>query len=192
MVLVADIVNFWFNRLPGESGSGKKRKVWFAKDPGFDQEIQTRFRSIYEQAAAGELVEWQETVSGTLALILLLDQFPRHLFRGQPRAFATDIFALSIAQLAITRGFDQSVPPVQRWFVYLPFMHSEDLPQQQRSVELFTTLRHDPDVATAYPYALKHRDVIERFGRFPHRNEILGRISTPEELEFLKQPGSSF
>lgn len=192
MPQIEDIIRFWFDRSPHESGTGSYRKVWFSKDPAFDQEIETRFRSVYEQAAAGELDHWQETATGSLALILLLDQFPRNLFRGQPRAFATDHKALTIARHAIDQGLAQTLPPIQRWFVYLPFMHSEDLEHQNQCVELFETLRDNPEIESAYTYALKHRDVIERFGRFPHRNQFLGRGTTPEEAEFLKQPGSSF
>lgn len=192
MPRIEDIIRFWFDRLPHESGTGSYRKVWFAKDPAFDQEIETRFRSVYEQAAAGKLDHWQETAIGSLALILLLDQFPRNLFRGQSRAFATDDKALAIAQRLIDQGRDQDLPPIQRWFVYLPLMHSENLDHQNQCVELFETLRENPEIESAYIYALKHRDVIEQFGRFPHRNPFLGRTTTPEEAEFLKQPGSSF
>lgn len=192
MVSQTEILDFWFGRLPSETGSGQRRQVWFTKEAAFDQEIRTRFEAVYAKAAAGNLDTWQETPAGCLALILLLDQFPRNLFRSDPRAFATDGKALALTQLAIARGFDQSLPPVQRWFLYLPLMHSEDLDHQQRSVELFATLQHDPDVATAYPYAIKHRDVIQRFGRFPHRNAVLGRANTPAETAFLQQPGSSF
>lgn len=186
-----EILSVWFDRLPGESGSGNSRKVWFSKDPDFDRSLE-RFRPVYEQAAAGDLDHWQETASGSLALILLLDQFPRNLFRGQSQAFATDAKALTTAKTAIAQGFDQVLPPVQRWFVYLPFMHSESLAEQNQSVEFFHSLQADPDVETAYAYAINHRDVIERFGRFPHRNVSLGRQTTAAEAEFLKQPGSSF
>ncbi len=187
-----EILNFWFNRSPDEPGSGKARKVWFSKNPDFDQEIRTRFQSAYEQAADGLLDHWQQTPEGSLALILLLDQFPRNMFRDQPQAFATDGQALAVAQAAIARSFDQALPPVKRWFVYLPLMHSEELSHQNQCVELFHPLRNHPDVPDGYTYAQKHQAVIERFGRFPHRNAILGRATTPEEEEFLKQPGSSF
>ena len=192
MLQATDILSVWFDRLPSESGTGKSRKVWFSQDAAFDHLIQTRWRSPYHQAAAGELDQWQETAEGALALILLLDQAPRHLFRGDPRAFATDAKAVSVAEGSIAQGFDQQVSIVQRWFMYLPFEHSESLEHQQRSVELFRPLQADPDTQRAYLYAVKHHDVIQRFGRFPHRNQILGRESTSEELEFLKQPGSSF
>lgn len=187
---IDDILTFWFEDPTGLKA--KNRKVWFSKDPAFDQEIRDRFLAIYKQAAAGQLEHWQETAPGTLALILVLDQFPRNLFRGTPQAFATDAKALSLAQAAIARGFDQALPPIQRWFVYLPLMHSEDLEIQHQCVEVFRQFEHDPEVQSAYPYAIKHLEVIERFGRFPHRNVILGRQNTLEETEFLKQPGSSF
>ncbi len=187
-----DVLHFWFDRQPGELSTGNTRKVWFTKNPVFDQEIRSRFLGLYEQAVIGKLNHWQETPEGCVALIIVLDQFPRNMFRGKPRAFATDEQALSVAEAAIVRGFDQQLVPVQRWFLYLPFMHSENLAHQQRSVELFASLRDDPDVSSAYPFALRHQDVVERFGRFPHRNAILDRPSTPEELEFLQQPGSRF
>lgn len=186
------VLSFWFDRPPDEPGTGNRRKVWFVKKPAFDRQIATQFSSLYEQAAAGKLDPWQATAEGSLALCLLLDQFPRHLFRGQPQAFATDVKALAVAQRAIAEGFDQQLPPVQRVFFYLPLEHSENLAHQYQCVERFSPLQHDPDIEDFYNYAVKHLQVIERFGRFPHRNQILGRESTPEEIEFLKQPGSSF
>ncbi len=186
------ILRFWFVRSPDEAGVGNTRKVWFSKDPAFDQAIQTRFRAVYKQAVAGNFTDWQKTAEGCLALVLLFDQFPRHLFRGQPQAFATDGQALMIAQTAIAQGFDQRLPVVQRCFLYLPFEHSEQLAHQHRAVELFFPLRNDPDANGTYHYAVKHLAVIEQFGRFPHRNHMLGRASTPAEIAFLKQPGSSF
>lgn len=186
-----DILNFWFDD-PDAIAAGGYRKVWFSKDLDFDRAIQTQFLTDYQQAAIGQLDHWQSTPEGCLALILLLDQFPRNLFRGQPQSFATDAKALTIAEQAIAQGFDQALPLIQRWFVYLPFMHSEDLTMQQRSVQLYTTFQDNPVTPSAYTYALKHLEVIERFGRFPHRNVILGRETTPEEAEFLTQPGSSF
>lgn len=190
MSLMDDILTFWFEDPTGVTATS--RKVWFAKKPAFDAEIRDRFWVAYEQAAAGQFDTWQATASGCLALVLLLDQFPRHLFRRQPQAFATDAKALAVAEGAIARGFAQTLPLIQRWFLYIPFMHSEDLAMQQRSVELFQELAHDPATQSAYTYALRHRAVIEQFGRFPHRNVILERQNTPDETEFLKQPGSSF
>lgn len=187
---INDVLTFWFEDPTGQTAS--YRKVWFSKNAAFDQEIRDRFLDLYEQANYGMLAHWQETPQGCLALILLWDQFPRNMFRNQPEAFATDEKALVCAQQAIARGFDQALPLIQRWFVYLPFMHSEILAMQQQSVELFRQFIDDPNTQSSYPYALKHLEVIERFGRFPHRNSILGRENRLEETEFLQQPGSSF
>jgi len=187
-----DIIQFWFDRPLSEAGTASYRKVWFAKNADFDAVVKQRFADVYAAGLAGQLDPWRTTPTGTLALILLFDQFPRNMFRDTPAAFATDAKALELAKGAIAQGFDQQLTPMQRWFVYMPFMHSESLNDQQRSVELFETLRTHPAIASAYDYALKHRAVIERFGRFPHRNVLLDRTSTPTELEFLTQPGSSF
>jgi len=186
-----EILAFWFGK-PEDSEYGKPRQAWFTKDVAFDEEVRSRFLDEYHQAAMGQLNHWQESPDSCLALILLLDQFPRNMFRGQPQAFATDSQALAVAQYAVSQGFDQQLLPVQRWFIYLPFEHSENLTHQRQCVELFSTLKHDPDSASTIDYAYRHLQVIERFGRFPHRNPILGRESTPEEVVFLKQPGSSF
>lgn len=191
MAHIEEIIDFWFGK--PEPGQAQSRKVWFQKDPDFDQEIQTRFLADYDRAAAGAFVSWQSFPQGCLALVLLLDQFPRNLFRGNPQSFATDAQAIAITQHAIQQDFDQMLSPIQRWFLYIPFMHSEKLADQQRSVELFRQLsQEEPETASAYEYAIKHLQVIERFGRFPHRNAILGRQTTSEEAEFLQQPGSSF
>ncbi len=190
MAQIDEIIRFWFTEPDGTTG--KNRKVWFTKDPEFDAIVRDRFLVAYQAAATGALDPWQESATGCLALILLLDQFPRNIFRGQPESFATDAKALAVAQGAIFQGFDQALPLIQRWFVYMPFMHSEDLAIQRQSVELFRQFTEDPETQSSYPYAIKHLEVIERFGRFPHRNAILGRENTPEETEFLKQPGSSF
>jgi len=190
MAHIDEVLTFWFLDPTGQTA--KNRKEWFIKSSKFDQEIRDRFLDLYEQAASGQLDHWQETAPGILALILVLDQFPRNLFRGDPRSFATDDKALTLTQMAIARGFDQALPLIQRWFVYLPLMHSEDLDIQNQSVEFFRQFELDPETQSSYPYAIKHRDVIQRFGRFPHRNAILGRENTPEETAFLQQPGSSF
>jgi uncharacterized protein (DUF924 family) len=182
-----EILDFWFAQ-GQEAEYAQRRKVWFSKNPSFDQAIRTRFKTDYERAAAGKLMDWQEGPEGCLALILLLDQFPRNMFRGEAQSFATDAQALTTAQYALAQGFDQELPPIQRMFIYLPFEHSEHLEHQNQAVQRMQAL-HIEDVAD---YARKHQAVIERFGRFPHRNKILGRINTPEEEEFLKQPGSSF
>jgi uncharacterized protein (DUF924 family) len=188
------ILRFWFGA-PGseEAAYSQRRKLWFGKRPEFDQAIRQQFQSVYQQAAIGEFDTWQATPLGCLALIILLDQFPRNMFRNSPQAFATDEKALKVAQHAIETGFDQQLAPIQRMFVYLPFEHSEEIENQKRSVELSQQLCRDaPELTDVFEYAERHRLVIERFGRFPHRNRILGRASTPEELEFLQQPGSSF
>ena len=185
------ILEFWFGK-PDEVDYGKSRKVWFTKNPEFDDEVRSRFLNVHNQAAAGELNDWNATPQGCLALIILLDQFPRNMFRGQPQAFATDPQALAYARHAVTQGFDKELPKLQRWFVYLPFEHSENLADQRQCVELCEQLGDEPEMREAIDYAYRHLRVIERFGRFPHRNQILGRETTPEEAEFLKQPGSSF
>lgn len=189
----AEVLAFWFGE-PGEDTSyPARRKLWFGKDPQFDRAIGDRFQLLVEQAAAGQLDSWQRTPQGALALVILLDQFPRNIYRGTPQAFASDLKALAVAKTAIDRKFDQELTPLQRVFLYLPLEHSETFPNQARSVALFERLAaEDPELQDTFDYAIKHRDVIDRFGRFPHRNEIMGRPSTPEEIEFLKQPGSSF
>jgi uncharacterized protein (DUF924 family) len=191
MSQVQEILEFWFGK-PDQPEYGKNRKVWFTKNPKFDQEVRSRFLSVYQQAAAGQLDDWKTSPLGCLALIILLDQFPRNMFRGQPQAFATDSQALAYAQHAVAQGFDKLLLPIQRGFVYMPFEHSENLEHQHQCVELFSTLEDAPECSSGIDYAHRHLKVIKRFGRFPHRNEILGRETTPEEAEFLKQPGSSF
>lgn len=188
---VNQILDFWFGS-PQLADYGKERSFWFTKKPEFDRDLSDRFLSTYEQAATGELDGWEDSPRSCLALLLLLDQFPRNMFRGMPKSFATDAKALAVANKAIAKGFDQCLLPVQRWFMYLPFEHSENIADQQRCVDLFATLKDDPDSAATIDYALRHKSVIERFGRFPHRNKILGRETTLQEAEFLKQPGSSF
>ena len=186
-----EILDFWFGK-PEDSGYGKPRKFWFIKDEELDQIIKSRFTEIHQQAAMGNLDSWREQPLSCLALIIVLDQFSRNMFRGLPQAFATDAQALNYSQYAIAKIFDSQLLPVQRWFIYLPFEHSEDLADQEKSVQLCTTLTDEDDSQSYIDYAYKHFEVIKKFGRFPHRNKILGRENTPEEIEFLKQPGSSF
>lgn len=188
---VDNILTFWFGAR-NQPTFGQSRQRWFRKNSEFDREICDRFLPIYQQAADGSLQDWLKEAQSCLALILVLDQFPRNMFRGTPQAFATDNQALAAARHAVEAGFDQQLVPVQRWFIYLPFEHSEQWEDQLRSLQLWQHLKEDPDSASPIDYAQRHADVIRRFGRFPHRNEILGRDSTPAELEFLKQPGSSF
>lgn len=188
---VENIVDFWF--LPeGTPGYGRPRKEWFRKDPAFDAEIDERFGDLVEQALAGALTDWQHWPQGALARILVLDQFTRNIFRNSARAFAGDELALAAAQDMVARQADLKLLAVQRWFVYLPFEHAESLAAQSESVALFAALNGHGEFADAYDYAVRHYHVIRRFGRFPHRNALLGRLSTPEELTFLQQPGSSF
>jgi uncharacterized protein (DUF924 family) len=191
MVQVEEVLAFWFGK-PDSAEFGHSRDCWFAKDAEFDEAVQERLFPGYQQAAAGEVDHWVATPTGCLALIILLDQVPRNLFRSRPQAFATDSKALSVAETAVERGFERELLPVQRWFIYLPFEHSENLEHQERCLALFSHLEGDPESAGAIDYARRHHEVIQRFGRFPHRNAILGRESTPEEAEFLTQAGSSF
>ena len=170
------MVAFW-----KESGPG----LWFAKDPAFDERFRDRFLQAHEAAAAGGLADWADTPYGSLALVLLLDQFPRNAFRGTPRMYASDAKAREIARLAVDAGFDRQADPEMRPFFYLPFMHSEQLADLNRCVELTHALGEE----THHRYAVHHRGIIERFGRFPHRNAILGRASTREEDAFLAEGG---
>ena len=186
-----EVLAFWFGR-EGEEGYGEFREVWFSKDLHFDREIRDRFEAVYEEAAAGELEDWKDEARSCLALIVVLDQFSRNMFRGDARMYATDHLALAAARHATERAYDRELSRFQRVFAYLPFEHSEDLEDQRFSVELFRRLAEETGQEDLLVYAIQHLKIIERFGRFPHRNEILGRWTTPEEAEFLKEPGSSF
>lgn len=181
----ADVLGFWFAR------EGRDQR-WFQKDDRFDAEVRLRFFALHAGAASGKLEAWKNSARECLALIVLLDQFPRNMFRGSAQAFSTDAMALSAAQLAVERGYDRGLAPVERLFLYLPFEHSEALWAQDEACRLIQELDAFPETGDAYAYALRHRDVIRRFGRFPHRNAALGRPSTREELEFLATPGSVF
>jgi uncharacterized protein (DUF924 family) len=187
--LAPAVLNFWF----GEGAEyGKTHKRWFEKDPGFDALVGERFGALHEAMSAGKHRDWLEEPHACLARIIVLDQFPRHIHRGSARTFATDTLALEAAKHLVAKGWDRELLPVERVFAYLPFEHSESLEDQERACALCEALKAFPDVADTHRYALAHRDIIRRFGRFPHRNAALGRASTPEEIEFLKQPGSSF
>ena len=185
------VLEFWFGSRASPE-YGKAHDAWFKKADEFDAEIRSRFLDTYKRAAAGQLESWKAAPDSLLALIVVLDQFPRNLFRGNGRMFATDREALAAAQLGVARGDDRTFLPVERWFAYLPFEHAEDLAMQRRSLELFDGLRDDPGSAGTIDYSRRHYEIIARFGRFPHRNALLDRPSTPEEIEFLAQPGSSF
>jgi len=172
----ADVLAFW--RAAGED-------KWFKKDTAFDAEITSRFQALWRDAAAGALVDWEAIPETALSLVLVLDQFPRNMFRGKADAFATDALAREVTKRAIARGFDQKVPASERLFFYLPFEHSESLADQQRSVALIGALGS----ADLSRWAELHADIIRRFGRFPHRNSVLSRASTSEEQEFLDAGG---
>jgi len=186
------ILDFWF--LPEDDPRhGTTRNEWFRKNPAFDALIRERFGAFVEQALAGAFPSWDEDGRGAVARILLLDQFPRNLFRKQPEAFAGDGLALAAAEALLARQADQALPPIMRVFAYLPFEHAESPAAQERSVACFEALAARwPEAAGYLDYARRHRAVIARFGRFPHRNEILGRASTPEERVFLRGQGSRF
>ncbi len=171
----ADIIAFWREVGP---------KRWFEKHEDIDAEIRRRFLTRHEQAAAGELASWEQNAEGALALLILLDQFPRNMFRGDKRAFATDGLALSIASRGILNGFDSTFSDM-RTFFYLPFMHSEDMADQEKAIAFYRAYDNDDGVK----WAELHADIIRRFGRFPHRNAALGRATTPEEQAFLDSGG---
>lgn len=187
----AQVLVFWFGD-PGDEGYGRARPQWFVKDPAFDAAIARQFGLVIDAALAGGLNSWRATPAGDLARIIVLDQFTRNVFRDTPGMIAGDALALAAAREMVDAGADRSLPAVQRSFCYLPFEHSENLADQDRSVQLFETLRDDPHAGGTLEWAIRHREVIRRFGRFPHRNEILGRVSSPAEIEFLNQPGSRF
>ncbi len=175
-VTPSDIVSFWREAGP---------KAWFRKDEAFDAEIRRRFLGIHEAAAEGLLTDWESSAESALALLILLDQFPLNMFRGTARMFASDPLARAIAAGAIVRGFDAAVAREMRGFFYLPFMHSEALEDQMRSVAFYKAI----DDADGLKWADEHADIIRRFGRFPHRNAVLGRATTPEEKAFLDAGG---
>jgi uncharacterized protein (DUF924 family) len=182
----SEVLDFWFGA-PDSPERGRPRKAWFGKSEIFDAEIRRRFLATWERAARGELERWRSTPLASLALIVVLDQFPRNMFRGTARAFSSDSLALAAARSMIALEFDRLLSPAERSFAYLPFEHAEDLAAQRQSLALFQAL--DPGYVK---YPRRHYEIIARFGRFPHRNAVLGRESTAEEIEFLGLPGSSF
>jgi uncharacterized protein (DUF924 family) len=190
------VLEFWFGTDP--DAEFDRWPLWWKKDPAVDQEIAGRFAALRAQAVRGRLGAWEETPGGRLALILLVDQFSRHIFRGLPEAFAHDGLARSWCRAGIDAGQDRHLSFARRTFFYMPLEHSESLADQERCVALFDELLatatpgQRPRVAEALDFARRHRDIIRRFGRFPHRNAILGRRSTPEEAAFLLAPGSGF
>lgn len=174
------VLDFWFEEIDPV--------MWFKKDDEFDRVLRTRFGQLWQAASQGELAHWRATIKGRLAEIIVLDQFSRNLFRNTPRSFACDGMALVLAQEAIATGLCENLTVEQRGFLYLPFMHSESALIHQQALELFRQLNNGDQLE----FEIRHKAIIERFGRYPHRNEILGRESTLEEQEFLQQPGSGF
>jgi len=193
------VLAFWFGT-PGSAAeiAGRQSKLWFGKSPANDRAVVDRFAATLAAATAGQLDHWANSPRGRLALVIVLDQFPHHVHRDQPQAFAADPQSLALSLAALESNEDRKLAPIERVFLYLPLEHAESLDLQERSVSLYEQLAHEAaaDERALFDgfldYARKHRDVVARFGRFPHRNEILGRPSTPDELEFLKQPGSRF
>lgn len=169
-----DILDFWF--------AESTQAHWFVRSDALDQQIRERFGAVYEQAVAGELEDWKDNAKSALALTIIFDQFPRNMFRGSPKAFATDVLACTLSKYALEHDYDKALDEKARQFFYLPLMHSETLADQEQSVQLYKGLGND----LALGFAKEHRDIVEKFGRFPHRNAVLGRKNTPEETEFLK------
>ncbi|QTD46684.1 DUF924 family protein [Ottowia testudinis] len=199
VVTPADVLRFWLGAYPLDAAAMQRVQAqWFRKNEAFDAELRHRFGPTLAAALAGQLNAWANNADGWLALLVVLDQFTRNAFRGQPGSFAGDARALAVAQAGIARGDDQHLPPLARIFCYLPLEHAENADDQARSVALFTALRDAPDALPkpffdgTLDYARKHQDVIRRFGRFPHRNAILGRASTADERAYLAQPGAGF
>jgi uncharacterized protein (DUF924 family) len=193
------VLAFWFGPPAGAAETAARQgKLWFGKSQENDRIVADRFRDTLIAARAGQLDHWRATPRDRLALIIVFDQFPHHIHRDQPLAFATDPQALELALTALGEGDDRHLTPIERVFLYLPLEHAESLPMQEHAVALYDALLREADASerdlfeSFLDYARQHRDVIARFGRFPHRNEILGRPSTSEETEFLKQPGSRF
>lgn len=192
------VLAFWFAPATVAAGAATpdaafaQRREWFDKDPAFDSGIRARFGPLIAQAVAGGLGEWTSTARGSLARVVVLDQFTRNAFRDTPAAFCGDERARATADAAIERGFHRQLAPVERWFLYMPFEHSEAIEDQQRSLTLFRELAEETGLRGPVDWAERHANVIRRFGRFPHRNAILGRESTPQEIDFLRSPGSRF
>ena len=182
-------MEFWFG---APRARGTARPEWFRKDVTFDAEIRRLFAALHASAALGEREAWRSQPCSMLALVIVLDQFSRNLYRGDARAFAQDAHALACAREALARGDDASLLPVERQFLYMPFEHSEDIADQDHAVELMRSLGAFEQTRGLAEWAERHRVVIRRFGRFPHRNAAMGRVSTPAEIEFLKEPGSAF
>lgn len=180
MAVLEEVLNFWFH----EAGPN----MWWKKDESFDQEISTRFGELHQRACACELFAWRQSAKGRLAEVIILDQFSRNIHRDTPHAFASDPLALALAQEAVALNIDKTLSQEEKSFFYMPYMHSESLLIHEHAVKLFSAAGLSSNV----DFELKHKKIIDRFGRYPHRNAIMGRTSTPEELAFLQEPGSSF
>lgn len=174
------VLSFWFTETNPEN--------WFKKDLHFDEQVKALFLGTYNEAVAGSTASWRKTAQGRLAEVIVLDQFPRNMFRDTAQAFASDELALNLAREAVRLGEDQMLKPTEKAFLYMPYMHSESKKMHQEALRLFSQKGLEENLK----FEIKHKNIIDRFGRYPHRNKILGRMSTPEELEFLKQPDSSF
>ena len=175
-----EVIEFWFSEI--------KKESWFKKDEAFDQLLSSRFGALLQSASQSELYTWRTTAEGRLAEIIVLDQFSRNIFRDTPKAFSNDPLALGLAQEAVALQLDHELTPDKRSFLYMPYMHSESLLVHDQAVDLFTRLGNERTL----DYEMRHREIIETYGRYPHRNRILGRLSTIDEIEFLTKPGSSF
>jgi uncharacterized protein (DUF924 family) len=187
----ADVLSFWFGA-EGDPDFGKPRAEWFRRDTAFDAAIGARFGRLHAELAGGGARSWLDGARPALAYVIVLDQFSRNLYRDDPRAFASDPLALQAASDALSKGFDRELTLLERPFLYMPFMHSEALGDQDRCVSLFEALTLEDPSSENLSYALRHREIVARFGRFPHRNRVLGRETTPEEAAFLREPNSSF
>lgn len=182
------VLDFWFGA-NSDPDYLEIRPIWFNSNESYDESIRTAFSALYQRAVRRELESWRNTPHGALALVLVLDQFPRNMFRGTPRMYASDKYAMEVASAALLRQTENILTPVQRIFLFIPYMHSENPQDQERGMELYATLQNDSRVGRSYDFMRRHRDVIARFGRFPHRNKILSRESSAEELAFLEQSG---
>ena len=197
--MIDEILAFWFGtkKASGRAADGKAA-LWWGKSEDTDREIRQRFEPVYEQITHGGHQDWQKTPHGALAYIIVLDQFSRNMFRDTPKMYAADHLAVAAVKAGLDAGYDRELVCDECSFLYMPLMHSEALVDQEHCVQLFADLcervpdSERKDFENSYDFAIQHRDIVARFGRFPHRNEILGRESTPEELTFLKEPGSSF
>jgi uncharacterized protein (DUF924 family) len=194
-----DVLELWFGALDADGlADGETRKRWWTKDPAFDADLKRRFGALRDDIAAGGHRDWLDLPRGRLAFVILLDQVSRNIYRDTPRMYEADALAVEVAFEGVRLGHDLALATDERTFLYMPFMHAEDPELQDRGVRLFRGLRNElagdakRSVNNGVKFAIQHRDIVAEFGRFPHRNAILGRESTASEVEFLKQPGSSF